>query len=141
MTTEPNDIFRVLSEDEINDIMSCLEQFANSSNNNIPNDNSFYVISVWFYDVANKYFNSNTKPNSYFIITKQEQNYTQANTLNIAKNIWNAGLVPIEIIQNSGAYFYALPKFFIETPMFMRTTCILPAEYSVPKMEYFYHYS
>ena len=124
----------VLSEDELFKIMSCLEQFVNATE--LVKD-EFYVISIWFPNIANKYFNSNTQANEYMIRIKYENNYTKKNLRDMAKKIHNNGLVPIEIIQDSGAYFYAIPKIFIETKN-LRTTIILPAEHSIPQIKDFF---
>ena len=129
-------MFAILTENELLKIMSCLEQFVN--NTKLPQD-KFYVISVWYPNIANKFFNSNTQPNSYMIIIKYEDNYTQKNNLDHAQQIYNQKLIPIEIVQDIASYFYAIPKIFIETKN-LRTVLILPAEHSIPSIEDFYNY-
>ena len=124
---------KLLSTDELFRIMSCLEQFVNTTE---LSKDKFYVISVWYPNIANKFFNSNTQPNEYMIRIKYEENYTQKNLIAHAKQIYNRDLIPIEIIQDSGAYFYAIPKIFIETKN-LRSTIILPAEHSIPLVKHF----
>lgn len=126
---------KLLDENELLKIMSCLEQFVLITS--LPK-NQFYVISIWYADIANRFFQSNTQPGSYVIIIKYENNYTKPNIVNHAKNIYNRNLIPIEIIQCTGAYFYAIPKVCIETKQ-LRMTLLLPAEHSIPKIESFFN--
>lgn len=125
---------KLLDKDELLQMMSCLEQFVLTTS--LPKD-QFYVISIWYADIANCFFQSNTQPGSYMIMIKYENNYTKPNIVNHAKEIYHMNLIPIEIVQCTGAYFYAIPKVFIETKQ-LRTTMLLPAEHSIPTIESFF---
>jgi hypothetical protein len=130
---ESNNVVKILDESELYNIMSCLEQFVIKTE--LPKD-EFYVISIWYPNIANEYFNSNTQSNSYMIIPKYENNFTQKNIVEHAKKIYDAGLIPIEIVQDTGAYFYSIPKIFIENKD-LRSCVILPAEHLIPLLDDF----
>lgn len=130
---ESNNLVQILTDGVLYNIMSCLEQFVIKTV--LPKD-KFYVISIWYPNIANQYFNSNTQQGSYFIIPKYEDNYTKKDIIEHAKKIFNVGLIPIEIVQDTGSYFYSIPKFFIESKN-LWTCVILPAEHSIPSVEDF----
>lgn len=92
-----------LTDKQYEDIINCIQQHLYK--NDIPKEP--FVITVWFHDVANKYLHTNTKYGSYAIYNKLIGEYTKPYIISTAKEIWNNNFVPIEIIQMTGAYFYA----------------------------------
>lgn len=120
-----SDIFRALSEDEIIDIMSCLDQFAHNGNFD-KTGNTFFCIQVWFANDANKYRQSNTPLGGFHIRVKTEEMFGSPNLLNHSKLLWHNNLVPVEIIREDRAIFYALYK--CELMEGRLNTCMMVAE-------------
>lgn len=127
-------LVKSLSESQFFGIMDCIAYFCSYSHKEEEYKN-FFVISIWFPDVANKRFNSNTPPNGYLIKPRFEENFTSEKLLSHAKKIWSKGLIPIEVVKNDGASFYAIVKSeyyngIVISPM-------LNAESIIPKVEDF----
>jgi len=87
-------------------ILSCVRQRVRDGN--LPNE--FFVISVWFSDIANRLLKSNTPSNGYCVMVKKEDGYTKPDIIAHAKKIWDLGYVPVEVVQKEGAIFWALPR-------------------------------
>lgn len=122
-----------LSEERFNGIMSCIEQNARCGSFVITKP---FVITVWFPDIANKILKSKTPANGYCIYRKQLVDYTVKSIIEQCEKIWNAGLIPIKIVQKEGAILYALPKEEVFSGML--TVPMQLAEESVPSIESFY---
>lgn len=119
---------------KFSDIISCIEQKIRDTKK-FPK--TFFVISVWFPDVANKYLKSNTPDDGFCIIYKLEENYTMQDIVDHAKKIWEAGFIPVEIVQNTGGVFYATPRL----PILQKTgeeIALIDAEYDIPTLDDFY---
>ncbi len=121
-----------LSINDQEDIMSCIAQHINKR----QQPNEFHAISVWYPDVANMYFNSNTPDGAFLIKYKYESNYTIPEIIEHAKKIWDAGLMPIEIVQNTGAYFFALPRDAVMDKNISHLM-MLKAEHDIPSLNDF----
>ncbi len=97
-------------------------------------EEGFYIIAVWFSDIANELRKANCPPNGYHTFIKTD--YGDKNLLEHTKKIWDKGLVPIEIVQKQGAVFYALPKKAIDKKT-VRLYEIMNAEEEIPSIEDF----
>lgn len=117
-----------LSYDEYFGIINCVQQhLIKKSRPNEP-----YVITVWFHDVANEYLHTNTPSNAYAIYDKPISKYTIPYIIKKANNIWNSNLIPIEVIQITGGFFYSIPKKFD-----IENIKMLPSEDNIPELSDF----
>ena len=121
-----------LSTSTLESIMSVIEQMTR--NEEYPNE--FCVIRVWFADVANKYLKSNTPPEGFAVYYAKEGNYSNPEVIAHAKAIWKKGLVPVEVIQMTGAFFYALPQDKVKNHK-LRDAFLLRAEEHIPDVVVF----
>jgi hypothetical protein len=123
-----------LTVDQFFGIMDCVDHFCSYSFNEEIYKN-FFTISIWFPDIANKKFNSNTPPNGFLIKPRIEENYTSEKLLSHAKKIWDKGLIPVEVVKTDGASYFAVIKseYYsgkIDSPM-------LNAETTIPSVKDF----
>lgn len=125
-------IFMPDSEEKFN-ITICLSDFIN--NNYIPSH--FFVIKVWEPTAARSILKYPAPDNSFVLQMADEGNYTRKDIIKKAKNIWKNGLVPIEIIQITGAYFFALPYNVVKKNEVFDYE-MLPAENKIPNMNDFF---
>lgn len=95
-----------LTEREMCDIMSCLNQFCKT----FIEPTSLYVITVWFPDSANTYLRSNTPQGQYAITEKNIGDYTNLELINKFRMLHRVNFVPIEVLKGCFGYVYALPK-------------------------------
>jgi hypothetical protein len=105
--------FLSLTTEEVYAIMNCIIQFKKRSipqHENIKTGKTFFCIQVWFPADANARYNSNTPKSGFLIQPKLEENFVSQELLQHAKALWEYELVPIEIIRNGRAIFYALPR-------------------------------
>ncbi len=112
--TLSSQLFRSLSEDEKYAIMSCIEQFCRR----YQDKTKFFCIQVWFPEDANKRYKSNTPSNGFLIQPKLEENYVNKDLLAHAKKLWDANLVPIEVIRDGMSVFYAVSREDVITGIF-----------------------
>jgi len=117
-------LFQRLNEQEIMDIMSCLDQFCKHYAKTRPDwFSGFFTIMVWFPEDANSRFPNPTPMNSYKLLPKLEVNFVSKSLLNLAMRAYALGQIPVEIVRGGTAKFYALLRSEvmagdIETMMF-----------------------
>lgn len=115
------------------DITNCIVQLVDE--NNVPKT-EFYQISIWFPDIANKLRNANCPANGYHTFIKTKDDFGNASLCAHATIIWENELVPIEIVQSTGAIYYSIPKSVIDNNT-VRNYIILNAETEIPNVEDF----
>lgn len=130
------DYFKI-SEEDYYKIMSCVKQHIIKCHENNFRFDEFFVISVWYPDMANLYLKSETKSNEFAVLNKFDYNYNDVNNINKAHKIWNNNLIPVEIMKDNQGFFFCFPKSNIESFDF-EIWKLLPAEYSIPKVSDFY---
>lgn len=116
-------------------ILNCIQQHINIRKHD--DSERFYVIKVFYPEMANLILNSNTSDNEFAIVTVTEQNYTKQNIIDMAKKIWACGLVPVEICKDHDALFFALPKQEIHNKHIEHLELLL-AEFKIPRISDFY---
>jgi len=117
----------VLTRHQQADILSVVQQNLRR----YPLTNNIVSVSVWFPDIANAMLNSNTPANGYYVFQKSIQKYTMPDIIAKIKEIWDEELLPIEVVQAEGAYFYAIPLNDYNV------TTMLPAEQHIPSLDDF----
>ena len=123
----------VLDIKTLTDITNCIAQEVDRKTDM---QIGFYQISVWFSDIANKLRHANCPPNGYSIFTKTVLDFGHPSLHAHAMKIWEKGLVPIEIVQSTGAVYYAIPKSVVNEKK-VRNYIILCAETDIPNIEDF----
>jgi hypothetical protein len=100
-----------LTRDDAEDVMSCLDQYCQHYAKIRPAwFNDFFTIMVWFPADANARFPNHTPAGSFKLIPKFRNNFGSADLLRFAMDIYSQGFIPVEIIRDGKAKFYALEK-------------------------------
>lgn len=126
-----------LSYEDYYKILSCIKQFIQQQKPQIPPlSYGPYVITVWYSDEANKYLKSNTKPGEFCICIKNPNGYNNMENRQKIKSIWDANLIPVEIIKDSQGLFFAFANFCLRDENIHKLNLIC-AENSIPTIEDF----
>lgn len=126
----------VMSDDDYCKILNCIKQHMIYCLENDFNFDEFFVISVWYPEMANLYLKSGTKENEFAILNKFDSGYKNKNNVIKAHKIWDANLIPVEILKDNQGYFFCFPKNFGAEDLYIYG--LLSAEYDIPKVEDFY---
>ncbi len=95
-----------INDIQLGDILSCIRQMTETKG--VPN--IFFVINVWFPEPANLLLKAETPEEGYCVFCKFEGQYRDQLILQRAKEIWNSGKVPVEVIQTEGTMFFSLDR-------------------------------
>ncbi len=95
-----------LPEKEIERILSCVKQYTKDVGDR--DISKFFVVSVWYPDIANRLRNAGCPPNGFHVFIKER--FSDPEVRQQALEIWTEGDVPIEVVREEGCCFVSIPK-------------------------------
>lgn len=104
-------LFEVLTEEELDGILSCLNKFSSHNHTKIMAINEPFVIAIWFADMARQYLKSNAQDGTYDIIPKMLENFRNLENKNFVINFDRTDRILVEIMKNGAAKFFSIDKF------------------------------